>query len=187
MTTTEFDNDTQTGAGKSGRVAAVRDKASEKIGAVKNRAGEAYGSARERTSAAYGTARERASSAAVTARQTASRARERTSSGVETSPIGALVGGLALGALVAAILPKSRKEEELLGSYGKRIGDTAREAARAAKEAGRGKLDELGLNQETAKEKLGDLASKAGEAARTSATAAAQTVKGGQQQGQQQP
>jgi len=174
MTTTDFDNDTQTST-KSGRVAAVKSKAGEKIGSAKNRASEAYGSARERTSAAYDTARERAS-----------RAKQRTSDGIDSSPVGALVGGLALGALIAAVLPKSRREEELLGSYGKRINDTAKEAARAAKDAGRGKLDELGLNQETAKQKLGDIASKAGEAARTSATAAAQTVKGSQSQQQPQ-
>ena len=173
MTTTDFDNDTQTST-KGGRVAAVKSKAGEKIGSAKTRASEAYGSARERTSAAYGSARERAS-----------RARERTSSGIESNPIGALVGGLALGALIAAVLPKSRREEELLGDYGRKINDTAKEAARAAKDAGKGKLDELGLNQDSAKQQLSDIASKAGEAARTSASAAAKTVKGSQTQGSQ--
>lgn len=174
MTTTDFETDTQTGtSGKGSRVAAVKDKASEKLGSAKTRASEAYDSARERTSAAYDTARERASSA-----------RRRTSEGIDSSPIGALVGGLALGALIAAILPKSRREEELLGDYGKKINQTAKEAARAAKDAGKGKLDELGLNQEKAKQTLGDIASKAGEAARTSASAAAQTVKGSQSQQQ---
>jgi ElaB/YqjD/DUF883 family membrane-anchored ribosome-binding protein len=175
MTITEFDNNTETSTSKTGRVSAVRSKA-----------GEAYSSARERTSAAYGTARDRASSAAEAARERAARARERTSQGVETNPMGAVVGGLALGALIAAILPKSRREEELLGNYGRRINDTAREAARAAKEAGKSKLDELGVNQDNAKQKLGEVASKAGqaarEAARTSATAAAQTVKSQQPQ-----
>jgi ElaB/YqjD/DUF883 family membrane-anchored ribosome-binding protein len=183
MSTTEFDRDTSTGT-DTGRSGGVRERAGEKLGAAKTRASEAYGSARERTSAAYGTARERASSAAQSARESASRARERTATGIDTNPFGAVIGGLAVGALIAAILPKSRREEELLGNYGRRISDTAKEAARAAKEAGRGKLDELGLNQEKAKQTLGDIASKAGEAARTSAQAAAQTVKGGQQQGQ---
>lgn len=164
MTITEFDNNTETGTEKTGRVAGV-----------KNKARDAYSSTRERTSAAYGTARERASSA-----------RQRTSQGIDTNPFGALIGGLAVGALIAAVLPKSRREEELLGNYGKKINQTAKEAARAAKDAGKDKLDELGLNQETAKQKLGDIASKAGEAARTSASAAAQTVKGSQSQQQPQ-
>jgi ElaB/YqjD/DUF883 family membrane-anchored ribosome-binding protein len=177
MTTTEYDSDTGTD-GRRG----VRARAGEKIGTAKTRASDAYSSARDRTSAAYSTARDRASSAATTARQSASRARQRTGEGIDANPIGAVVGGLALGALVAAILPKSRREEELLGNYGRRINDSAREAARAAKDAGRGKLDELGLNQDRAKQTLTDLAGKAKEAARTSASAAARSVKGSQPQ-----
>jgi hypothetical protein len=162
MTTTEYESDTSTD-GRRG----VRTRAGEKIGAVRNRAADAYSSARER-----------ASSAAHNAREGATRARQRTGDGIDANPIGAVVGGLALGALIAAILPKSRREEELLGNYGRRINDSAREAARAAKEAGRGKLDELGLNQDRAKQTLTDLAGKAKEAARTSASAAARSVKG---------
>ena len=178
MSTTQFDNDAA--ANREGQVS-VRDKAGAKIDAVKTRAGDAYSSARERTAAAYDTARERASTAAQSARRNASRARERTSAGIDTNPFGAVIGGLAVGALIAAVLPKSRREEELLGDYGKKINDTAKEAARAARDAGKGKLDELGLNQEKAKQTLGDIASKAGEAARSSASAAAQTVKGSPQ------
>jgi hypothetical protein len=175
MTTTEYETDTGTDNRRG-----VRARAGDKIGAVRTRAADAYSSARERTGAAYDSARERASSAASSAREGASRARQRTSDGIDANPLGAVVGGLALGALIAAILPKSRREEELLGDYGRRINDTAREAARAAKEAGRGKLDELGLNQDRAKQTLTDLAGKAKEAARTSAGAAARSVKSSQ-------
>jgi ElaB/YqjD/DUF883 family membrane-anchored ribosome-binding protein len=166
MTTTEFEQDNDTGTGRGGKVSAVRAKAGEKIDSARTRASEAFEAARERTSTAYGSARE-----------SASRARERTSQGIDSNPVGAIVGGLALGALIAAILPKSRREEEMLGDYGRRINDTAREAARAAREAGRSKLDEFGVNQDNAKQKLSDIASKAGEAARTSASAAARSVK----------
>lgn len=175
MTTTEYDRETGT-EGRRG----VRARAGDKIDAARTRAADAYGSARERTSAAYSSARERASSAATSARQGASRARQKTGDGIDANPVGAVVGGLALGALIAAILPKSRREDELLGNYGRRINDTAREAARAAKEAGRGKLDELGLNQDRARQTLSDLGRKATEAARTSAGAAARSVKGSQ-------
>lgn len=149
MTTTETDMDRDTGtSGRSG----VRSKASD-----------AYSTARERTGAAFGGASERAG-----------RVAERTSEGIDSNPVIALVGGLALGAVLAAVLPKTRKEEELLGDYGRKINETARDAARAAKEAGTGKLDELGYNRDNIKQKVDSLRSDAAEIA----SAAAQQIKG---------
>jgi hypothetical protein len=162
-TTTETENQTGTDSG-GGRLSST-------TGAVRTKAADAYSAARERTS-----------SALDTARQGASRAKETTSQKIDSTPELALIGGLAIGALAAALLPKSRKEEELLGTYGKQINERAKEAARAAKDAGRDKLDELGLNKEAAKQKLSEVAKQAGEAVKTSASAAAQAAKSGQGQ-----
>jgi hypothetical protein len=158
------------GTSEGGRLSAAASRVRDTATTARSRAGEAYGAARERTATAYGTARE-----------SASRATRKTADGIDSNPVGALVGGLAIGALLAAVLPRSRREQELLGDYGRRVTDTAREAARAAREAGTGKLDELGLNKDAAKQKLNELASNAGEAVRTSAGAAAQTLKSGSQ------
>lgn len=176
---TRIDNDTattnSTGSGSSesggGRLSGATEKVRESAGAAREKAGAAYSAARDRTSAAYASTRETASSAT-----------RRTADGIDANPVGALVGGLAIGALVAAVLPKSRREEELLGEYGRRIKETAREATQAARDAGRSKLDEMGYNSDTAKQKLTDLAGGAREALKTSAGAAAQTVKGSQPQ-----
>src|SRR5918997_4109521 len=100
---------------------------------------QAFESARERTAAAYATARERAGSPYETAGR-------KTSQGIDSNPVAAVVGGLAIGAIVAALLPRTSREEELLGGVGRKINDSARQAANAAKEAGRGQLDELGLS-----------------------------------------
>ncbi len=152
MTTTEFDMDNDTkGRNRDGQTGA-RGKASD-----------AYDAARERTSAAFGTASDRAG-----------RAAEKTSETIDTNPMIALAGGLALGAVLAAFLPKTRKEDELLGDYGRKINQTARDAARAAKEAGTGKLDELGYNRDNIKQKVDALRSDAAEIA----SAAAQQIKG---------
>ena len=153
MTTTEMemDNDTGTTNGR-GRSGGARAKASD-----------AYNAARERTSATFGSASERAG-----------RVAERTSESIDANPVIALVGGLALGAILGALLPKSRREDELLGDYGRKINDTAREAARAAREAGTSKLDELGYNKDNIKQKVQSLRSDAAEIA----SAAAQQVKG---------
>jgi hypothetical protein len=111
------------------------------VSAASQKAAEAYQAARERTAAAYAAARERAGSAYETAGR-------KTSEGIDSNPVAAVVGGLAVGAIVAALLPKTRREEELFGPVGRRLGDTAREAARAAREAGREQIEELGLNKD---------------------------------------
>ncbi|HYJ81908.1 MAG TPA: hypothetical protein VEW26_03570 [Allosphingosinicella sp.] len=129
---------------------------------------QAFESARERTSAAYATARERAGSAYETAGR-------RTSEGIDSNPVAAVVGGLAIGALVAALLPRTSREDELLGSVGRKITDSAREAANAAKEAGRGQLDELGLSRDGLKSKLDEFTERAVGAVKSSAGGARRT------------
>jgi hypothetical protein len=127
---------------------------------------QAFEAARERTSAAYATARERAGSAYETAGRKAGE-------GIDSNPVAAVVGGLAIGALVAALLPRTSREDELLGDVGRKINDSAREAARAAREAGKGQLDELGLSRDGLRGKLDELTDKAVGAVKTSAGAAA--------------
>ena len=80
-------------------------------------------------------------------------------------------------ALAAAVLPRTRKEDELLGGIGEKINDSARTAAQAAKDAGRDKLDELGINKDAAMEKAKELAQSASTVVKESATAAASSVK----------
>lgn len=173
MMTTDTGTDTATGGGTrstngaSNRLSAAADRVRERAETTRSRASEAYRSARERTRTAYGTAKEKTEAAT-----------RRTANGIEANPVAAVIGGLAIGALLAAVLPRTNRENEMLGGVGQRITDTAREAARAAREAGVGKLDELGINRETARQKLNELASGAGEAVRSSAGAAAQKLKG---------
>ena len=104
-------------------------------------------------------------------------ARERAREGVDGSPLLALGGGLALGALIAALLPKTRAEDRLLGPVGGRITDTARSAADAAKEAGREKLSELNIPREAGKGAMQSLIDGIGEAARTSGKAAVEAAR----------
>src|SRR6185295_19812239 len=82
------------------------------------RAAEVLEAARERTASAYETARERAG--AVTRQATEQ---------MSVYPVAAVVGGFALGALIATLLPRSEREERLLGRAGRRITGAAREAA----------------------------------------------------------
>ena len=97
---------------------------------------------------------------------------------IDNAPLIALAGGIAAGALVAALLPRSEAESRLLRPVTDRVGDTARSAAKAAKQAGRDRLAELGLTPEKGSETIRSIFEGASEAARASAQAAVGTVKG---------
>jgi ElaB/YqjD/DUF883 family membrane-anchored ribosome-binding protein len=134
MTITTTDGESRSGTGKNsgGGSAGGTGRARGAAGSVREKASTAYSSSRERTSALYGSARERASGAVTTGRQK-----------IETNPVLAIAGGLALGAILGAVLPRTRREEELLGDVGHRVTDAAKEAANSAVEAGRTQVDEL--------------------------------------------
>ena len=91
---------------------------------------------------------------------------------IEESPLIALAGGLALGAILAAILPRTDTETRLLRPVGDRLTGTAKAAAEAAKDAGTSRLAELGLTREKGAETLRSIFESAGDAAKTSAQAA---------------
>ncbi|QDP18525.1 hypothetical protein [Sphingomonas xanthus] len=133
---------------------------------IRDRAGEAIEGARERAIDAYDSARERAA-----------QARRKAGDGIGQAPLLALGGGLALGALIAAILPKTEAEQKLLGSTGRRIADSAKVAASAAKEAGREKLTELNITKDAGSSAVQSLVDGIGEAARTSGKAALDAVR----------
>lgn len=151
--------------------------AKDKYATAKSTAGDVMSSARDRAGELATSTRDRASDLATSARETAAVARQKTSDGIDASPVAALIGGLALGALAAAVLPRTRKEDEMLGGIGEKINDSARTAAQAAKEAGRDKLDELGINKDAAMDKAKELAQSASSVVKESASAAASSVK----------
>jgi ElaB/YqjD/DUF883 family membrane-anchored ribosome-binding protein len=87
------------------------------------------------------------------ARETA----RRTAEGIEANPLSILVGGVALGVLAGALIPRTEQESKLLGPVGKRLTDTASGAAQAARNAGKAELDSLGLNKNAAREQVGKI------------------------------
>jgi len=134
------------------------------VAAVSRKAADAYQAARERTSAAYAAARDKAGSAYETAGR-------RAGEGIDSNPVAAVFGGLAIGAVVAALLPRTRREDDMLGTVGRKINDSAREAAAAARDAGRGQLDELGLSKDGLRSKLDEFTGRAVGAIKDSAGA----------------
>jgi len=98
----------------------------------------AYEAARERTASAYEAARSRASDV---------------SDQLSVYPVAAVVGGFVIGGLLGALLPRTEREEQLLGETGRKLTGAAREAAQRGVEAGKEQLEQL---RGKAAEKVGE-------------------------------
>jgi len=98
--------------------------------------------------------------------------RDRVSDTLGEAPLIALAGGIAAGALIAALLPRTRTEARLVRPTARRVKDTARAAFNAAKDTGSGRLDELGLSRENGEKTIHSLIDGLTDAARASGQAA---------------
>lgn len=101
----------------------------------------------------------------------------RTAGTIETNPVGLLVGALALGAIIAAIIPRGAREKELLAPVGKRVGNAAALALAAAKDAGKAELESLGLTTDAARDQAKSLFQGLAKAAATAGSAAAKAAR----------
>ena len=124
---------------------------------------------RQRAIEAYGNARDRVSNAGRRAGET-----------IEEAPLIVLAAGLAAGAAIAALLPRTRAEDKLVKPVADRARETARTAVQAAKDAGQGRLDELGLTRQKGSDVIRSILEGAGDAAKASAQAALGTVRRGE-------
>lgn len=90
---------------------------------------------------------------------------------IENNPLALVAGGVALGAVIGALLPRLAKEKELLAPVGKRIAEGASAAATAARDAGKAEIDALLPQRDVAKDQLGKIIGNAFTAAKDAATA----------------
>ena len=118
-----------------------------------------------------------ASDAVDTSRDKARELAHQTAHVAEANPLGIVAGGIALGALVGAVLPRSQKEKELLAPVGKRLGATAVAAFAAARESGKSEFQNLGLTTGGAKDQVKTLVQTVAGAAATAGKAAASAGK----------
>jgi len=140
---------------------------------IKTKAGAAGAGIKERATRARSYAGEKIKSGGEAARKASRKAAEE----VESFPVAALIGGLAVGAALGALLPRTKKEEELLGTLGGAINDRARDAASAARDAGQAKLDELGISTDAAGKQVGKLIDSLAQVAESAGTAAVDAVR----------
>jgi hypothetical protein len=111
----------------------------------------------------------------MTARQRAIEAyegaRDRASDTLGQAPLLALAGGLAAGALIAALLPRSEAETRAVRPTARRVKKTARAVYEAAKDTGSERLGELGLNRDKAEKTIRGMLDGLADAAKASANA----------------
>lgn len=97
---------------------------------------------------------------------------------IAEAPFVLVAGGIAFGAILAALLPTSRRERALLAPVTDSLKDKAAAAVSAAKDAGQARLDELGLTRDAGGETIRKIVDGATDALKASAKAAATKVRG---------
>ncbi len=144
---------------------------------IKDRVQSAYSKGKSKAESAVETSKARATKAAKATQASARKAKAATSDGISRNPLAAVAGGLVLGAIAAALLPHTRREDRLVGKVGKNVRSKAGDAAKVARKTAMEKLDTLGINADSARGQIRDLASKLGEVASTAGKSAADTVR----------
>jgi hypothetical protein len=104
-------------------------------------------------------------------------ARGRATDTLGQAPLLALAGGLAAGALIAALLPRTDAEARLVRPTARRVKDSAKAAFTAARDTGSQRLDELGISREKGEATIRNLLDGLGDAAKASANAAVEAVR----------
>ncbi len=155
------------------RIESVREITSEKLDSAKEIANDKSLIVREHMSASKQRAAELLSdgterSIAVT-KETARKAVTKSEETVARSPLTVVAGGLALGALFAALLPRTKTETQIVGAAGRAVNDAAKKVIETAKEVGQEQAAELGLTPDTFRDQVKDWLGKLFEAAKSAA------------------
>ena len=123
---------------------------------------DAYSKISDRVAWAYAAAREKGAGAGQA---------------LEANPLAALLGGIAIGAIAGALLPRLEKEKDLLAPLGQKIGDAARAALEAGRTAGTDALNDAGLSSDQIRSQVSKLVEDALKAAGTAGSAALEAAR----------
>jgi ElaB/YqjD/DUF883 family membrane-anchored ribosome-binding protein len=133
--------------------------------------------ARQKASVAFEKGKDAAATGVEQSKVTARQAKAKTIESVDKSPLAIILGGIAIGAIVGALLPRTERETKVLGKAGKKLNKKARKIAEAAKVAGMSQVDTLGLNGEAMRAQFRELVSKAALAVKAAGQAATEAAK----------
>ena len=158
-------------------VAGVAEAAKEKVPALGDATTSAAEDAGRRAQQVYQEGRSTALKLAAASRTGTTRAQAQLESAMEEYPLAVGIGFAALGALIGVLLPRTRREDELLGEQSDQLVKATKEKGQELLERGKvvaervaeSALEEArqqGFTPEAASETISDLAGKVGEVAR---------------------
>jgi len=159
----------------------LRSKASARYNDVRGKAEEALTAGRTKAHDALETGKARAKETAAATREKAKAAVQTTSQQLDSNPLAAVAGGLVIGAIIAAALPRTARETRIACPVGRSVRNTAKAAAKVAGDVAKAELFALGLTSDAARQTARALAGKIGKAATTAGTAAAKTIRKGKE------
>ena len=93
------------------------------------------------------------------------------------APLIALAGGIAAGALIAALLPRTSTEKRLVRPTVRRARQSAKAAVKAARATSKERPSELGFSRKQGEETLGNFLQVLKDTARASADAAVEAAR----------
>ena len=104
-------------------------------------------------------------------------ARARATDTLGQAPLLALAGGLAAGALIAALLPRTDAEARLVRPTARRVKNSARAAVDAARSTSKQRFQDLGFTRQQGEKQLSNFLEGLRDTAKASADAALDAVR----------
>ncbi|RRQ52108.1 hypothetical protein [Sphingorhabdus wooponensis] len=155
----------------------IGDTITSAADSAKTKTSQASAAARKKASVAVKRGQDAAVIGIDQSKAIARQAKAKTKEGVDKNPLAIIMGGIAIGAIVGALLPGTERETKVLGKAGKKLNKKARKIAEAAKVAGMSQVDTLGLNGDTLRAQFRELVSKAALAVKAAGQAATEAAK----------
>lgn len=153
-------------------IKSATEGAKSSLASAREKTAQTSAAARQAASDTYGRSREAAARGVQSSKDMAHKAAAKTGDTIDKNPIAIVIGGLALGAIAGALIPATKREKKVLGKAGKKLNQKATDVANAAKNAGKDKIDSLGINGDAVRDQFRDLVSKAAEAVKAAGQAA---------------
>jgi ElaB/YqjD/DUF883 family membrane-anchored ribosome-binding protein len=155
----------------------IGDSIKSAADSAKAKTTDSTAAARQKAAAALKKSKDAANTGVEQSKEIARKAKAKTSDGIDKNPLAIVLGGVAIGAIIGALLPRTERETKMLGKAGKKLNKKARKMADAAKVAGMSQVDTLGLNGEAMRAQFRELVNKAALAVKAAAQAATEAAK----------